>query len=195
MEKFIDSIKKACGCDDVFLLETGRNGVHVSINDTEWLFIIDGTLGYRVMSAERDTFVNYSRLPGIVPTGWLNELERVSNSVSEVLEFISDSRIENNPSALLVNEWIDSGEAYNMVYSFFIEDMESITCSTLLAYHMESSQFNWHVRCNWAGKYISGADNFLKYFKQELILKPLGKSRMEDVTEEDREVLRMIHYG
>lgn len=187
VERFDDS--------DVYAYIEQGDDYLITIDDVEWLFKRLDASRYVVVSPEMVEFENYRKLPGVSPGWWVDELDRAYAEIRNALEFSSDLRLDNILRSSVLKKWVGLSSPDSIIYLLFVGDTHYITCNIKLFFDVERCEFYWHTVFDWGGIEITGVDCFLEYFRQKLILEPIGKARMEDVTPEDRDVLRMMNYG
>ncbi|TRO22592.1 hypothetical protein EQ826_20720 [Ectopseudomonas mendocina] len=187
VERFDDS--------DVYAYIEQGDDYLITIDEVEWLFKrLDGDK-YVVASPRIVEFENYSKLPGVSPGWWVDELNRADAEIRNVLEFSSDLRLDNIPRLPVLKNLVGFNSPDLIAYVFYVCNANYITCNNKLIFDMGRCEFYWYTTFEWGDIEISGVDCFLEYFRQKLILDPIGAARMADVTPEDSQALKMMNFG
>lgn len=202
INKLIAAVKNAGRFDDecnVFQINYEcEDYVYLSVNGFKYSFYpapdLEDEISYYIVFPGKSCPESYEDLPGVRLDALFSELERVYDSLDEMVNFSTGKELLSLAKPEQKKSLFDDF-LYNTPTVYYFPMVNSGAVPSL-HFNVMSGKFYWYVLYMNAGSYNKpGADAFIEHMRQELILKPLDKSRMEDVTDEDRDVLRMMNYG
>ncbi|MQT48820.1 hypothetical protein GHO40_19125 [Pseudomonas helleri] len=204
MSDLLELVKSVCG-DNVFpVFYEFEDDIFLSISGHEYMFMPlaseDWPTSEYVIFQKSPSFSSYDALPGISTDNLFSELSRIYDAIDEIVRISTghERAFEQDAdgfSNMKISWFDDLIFGYSKFIYFDVRGLERACASISLVFNVDSKRFKLNMFYSAKGYAKEGADLFIEYLYQELILKPLGKSRMEDVTDEDREVLRMMNYG
>lgn len=188
---------KCVGSCDVLPINESEDGICLSVNGFLYRFMqiysgdspSDNYLVVPVMHK------NLEALPGIKVQVLMAQLEKVDKSLGEIVKFSTGDYLGGR----LQEKFQDATNYSGCVIPFKLAGKNLAGAVAKVYYNAIERRFVWgcsyFLRDDQRNNEHDNFESFIDDVKQVLILKPLGKARMDDVTDEDGEILKMINYG
>lgn len=200
INELVASVAEAGKCVescDVAPINESEDGICLSVNGFLYRFLqiysgdspSDNYLVVPVMHK------NLEALPGIKVQVLMDQLETVDKSLGEIVKFSTGDYLGGR----LQEKFQDATYYSGCVIPFKLAGKNLAGAVAKVYYNTKEMKFVWgcsyFLRDEQRNNEHDDFESFIGDVRQVLILKPLGKARMEDVTPEDGQVLKMINYG
>lgn len=188
---------KCVGSCDVLPINESEDGICLSVNGFLYRFIQiysgdNPSENYLVIPVRHK---NLEALPGLKIQSLMDQLEVVDKSLGEIVRFSNGDYLGGG----FHKKFQDATYYGGCVIPFELAGIKLAGVIASVYYTAKDNKFIWGSSYFLGGEQRNNeyddVEGFIDDVKRVLILKPLGKSRMEDVTDKDGEILRMINYG